>query len=52
MENKKNSREKQENVVKLLNDYAKQLGTKCVENDSIQPSLYDEYGVNLGLRDK
>lgn len=52
MENKKNSREKQENVVKLLHEYAKQLGEKCVESDSIQPSLYEEYGVNLGLRDK
>lgn len=52
MENKKNSREKQENVVNLLREYAKQLGTRCVENDSIEPYLYDEYGVNLGLRDK
>ena len=52
MENKKNSREKQENVVKLLHEYAKQLGEKCVESDSIQPFLYEEYGVNLGLRDK
>ena len=52
MENRKNSREKQENVVKLLHEYAAQLGKRCTENDSIQPSLYDEYGVNLGLRDK
>lgn len=52
MSYKKISYEKQENVVKLLKEYATHLGTKCVENDSIQASLYDEYGVNLGLRDK
>ena len=52
MENKKNSREKQENAVKLLREYAAQLGVRCTEKDSIQPSLYEEYGVNLGLRDK
>ncbi len=52
MENKKNSREKQENAVKLLREYATQLGVRCTEKDSIQPSLYEEYGVNLGLRDK
>ena len=52
MTNRKNSSEKQDNVVKLLKEYAAQLGNRCVGNDSIQPSLYEEYGVNLGLRDK
>ena len=52
MENKKNSREKRENIVKLLHEYATELGKKCTEKDSIEASLYDEYGVNLGLRDK
>lgn len=52
MTNRKNSSEKQENVVKLLKEYAAQLGDRCAESDSIQPSLYEEYGVNLGLRDK
>ncbi len=52
MENRKNNREKQENVVKLLREYASQLEERCVENDSIQENLYDEFGVNLGLRDK
>ncbi len=52
MENKKQNREKRENVVKLLKEYSAQISSKCVENDSVQPALYDEYGVNLGLRDK
>ena len=52
MTNRKNNSEKQKNVVKLLKEYAAQLGTRCAESDSIQPSLYEEYGVNLGLRDK
>lgn len=52
MSNKKNICEKQEYVVNLLKEYATQLGVRCTEKDSIQPSLYEEYGVNLGLRDK
>lgn len=52
MNNKKKNYEKQENVVSYLNEYAEQLGKRCVENDSIPTYLYDEYGVNLGLRDK
>ena len=52
MSNKKNICEKQEYVVNLLKEYVAQLGTRCAESDFIKPSLYEEYGVNLGLRDK
>lgn len=34
------------------NDYANKMKSICVKNDSIAPRLYDEYGVNLGLRDE
>ena len=32
--------------------YAKKQSEICVKNDSISPRLYEEYGVNLGLRDE
>lgn len=35
-----------------LDEYAKEAEELCVKNDTIDSSLYDEYGVNLGLRDK
>ncbi|MGN0161569.1 MAG: citrate/2-methylcitrate synthase [Lachnospiraceae bacterium] len=35
-----------------LNDYAENMQNVCRKNDSISPRLYDEYGVNLGLRDE
>ena len=39
-------------MMENLNDYAKKQQRICVKNDSIAPRLYDEYGVNLGLRDE
>ena len=38
--------------MKQVNEYAKQVENICIKNDSISPRLYDEYGVNLGLRDE
>lgn len=35
-----------------MNDYAGKLETICVRNDSISPRLFEEYGVNRGLRDE
>jgi citrate synthase len=35
-----------------LNEYVLTAQEKCKKNDSISPRLYDEYGVNLGLRDE
>lgn len=32
--------------------YAQDLLATCLQNDSISPRLYEEYGVNLGLRDE
>ena len=39
-------------TMNLVNEYAKQKETVCRSNDSIAPCLYDEYGVNQGLRDE
>ena len=39
-------------TMNLVNEYAKQKETVCRNNDSIAPCLYDEYGVNQGLRDE
>ena len=36
----------------LMNDYVKEKEAICLKNDSIAPRLYDEYGVNKGLRDE
>lgn len=35
-----------------LEEYAREVEHLCLENDSVNPALYEEYGVNLGLRDK
>lgn len=35
-----------------LNEYVERAQEICIKNDSISPRLYDEYGVNLGLRDE
>ena len=35
-----------------MNDYASELEKTCLENDNISPSLFEEYGVNQGLRDE
>lgn len=34
------------------NDYFEGLENVCRKNDSIAPRLYDEYGINKGLRDE
>lgn len=36
----------------MRNDYAKRQESICRKNDSIAPRLYEEYGVNSGLRDE
>lgn len=38
-------------VVEKSYEYAKKAQELCEKNDHIEPNLYDEYGVNLGLRD-
>ena len=35
-----------------MNKYTGKAQKICLKNDSIAPRLYDEYGVNLGLRDE
>lgn len=39
-------------MTKQLNDYVEKQQEVCLRNDNISPRLYDEYGVNLGLRDE
>lgn len=39
-------------MMKQLNDYVARQEEVCLKNDSISPRLYEEYGVNLGLRDE
>ncbi len=36
----------------FLNDYVEEKATLLRNNDSINPALYSEYGVNKGLRDQ
>lgn len=38
--------------MKQMNDYALRQEEVCRRNDMISPRLYEEYGVNLGLRDE
>ena len=35
-----------------MNEYVMELEKICSENDSISPRLFEEYGVNCGLRDE
>ena len=35
-----------------LNDFARAAQNICIKNDGISTRLYEEYGVNLGLRDE
>ena len=35
-----------------MNKYTSEAQKICIKNDSIAPRLYDEYDVNLGLRDE
>lgn len=39
-------------MTEQMNDYVGQLESICVQNDNISPRLYEEYGVNQGLRDE
>ena len=39
-------------TMNLVNEYAAQKADVCRSNDSIAPCLYEEYGVNQGLRDE
>ncbi len=38
--------------MKQMNDYAVRKEQTCRRNDRISPRLFEEYGVNLGLRDE
>lgn len=40
------------NTMSFVNEYAKEKENICRKNDSIAPRLYEEYGVNQGLRDE
>lgn len=35
-----------------MNEYVSQLEGFCIKNDNIAPRLFEEYGVNQGLRDE
>lgn len=37
---------------KVMDDYAKKYKKICIDNNSIDAKLFDEYGVKRGLRDK
>lgn len=39
-------------IIEKLNNYTQKNQEICLKNDSIASRLYDEYGVNLGLRDE
>lgn len=39
-------------LMEEMNKYTEEAQKICLKNDSISPRLYDEYGVNLGLRDE
>ena len=40
------------NTMIFVSDYAKEKENVCRTNDNIAPRLYEEYGVNQGLRDE
>lgn len=35
-----------------MSDFTAEAQKTCIKNDSVSPRLYDEYGVNIGLRDE
>lgn len=39
-------------LIDEMNNYTNKAQEICIKNDTIAPRLYDEYGVNLGLRDE
>lgn len=41
-----------ENFEKMMSDYSARYSKVCVENNKIDASLFEQYGVKRGLRDK
>ena len=41
-----------EEIWNQIYHYAQGKSERCIANDRISPRLYEEYGVNLGLRDE
>lgn len=41
-----------ENFEKMMSDYSTRYSKVCVENNQIDASLFEQYGVKRGLRDK
>ena len=39
-------------MTEQMNEYVRQLEAVCWDNDNIAPCLFEEYGVNQGLRDE
>lgn len=39
-------------MTEKMNDYVEKLESICLKNDNIAPRLFEEYGVNQGLRDE
>lgn len=39
-------------MTEQMNEYVRQLEAVCRDNDNIAPCLFEEYGVNQGLRDE
>lgn len=39
-------------MTERMNEYVNEKKELCLKNDAVSPRLYDEYGVNLGLRDE
>lgn len=39
-------------TMEQMNNYVRELEVVCTKNDNISPRLYEEYGVNQGLRDE
>ena len=41
-----------ENFQKMMSDYSQKYSKVCIDNNQIDASLFEEYGVKRGLRDK
>ena len=41
-----------QSIIMEMDEYTQDVEKLCVKNDTIDASLYEQYGVNLGLRDK
>ena len=42
----------QDNFEKMMSDFTQKYKDVCIQNNSIDSSLFAEYGVKRGLRDK